>query len=204
MRRFLGSFEIEENRHNWLDGGRYVFDHQMRTNNNWRVVEPILERKKIGQSTRRFEWLKYIKSVTQTPLFGLDTLKKSMKCAQSGVWVLVLKYFFNLNHLSTLPHLSSFQNGLSEHVTIISSHFLNENVRTVERRTWTNVSCDLFITPRLIKGAWFLGLKYFSRSNFLIRFSYLSSFQNGFNDHSAIITSHFMIKNVGTILKFND
>ena len=60
-------------------------------------------------------------------------IEKMMKCTQSGAWVPVSKYLINLNHLSTLPHLPSFQNGLSEHVPIISSHFLNENVRAVER-----------------------------------------------------------------------
>ena len=77
--------------------------------------------------------MKCRKSGAQTPWSGLDALKKMTNCAQSGAWVPVSKYFINLNHLSTLPHLPSFQNGLSEHVTIISSHFLNENARAVER-----------------------------------------------------------------------
>ena len=67
------------------------------------------------------------------PLVWTGCIEKMMKCTQSGAWVPVSKYLINLNHLSTLPHLPSFQNGLSEHVPIISSHFLNENVRAVER-----------------------------------------------------------------------
>ena len=49
MIRFLDSPKIEENWQNWLDDGYYDSDYKMRTN-NWRIVEPILEIRKIGES----------------------------------------------------------------------------------------------------------------------------------------------------------
>ena len=50
MTRILDSPEIEENWPSWLNNGHYVCDHKMRTNNNWRTVEHILERRKVGES----------------------------------------------------------------------------------------------------------------------------------------------------------
>ena len=131
MTCFLDSPKIEENWQNWLGDGHYVFGHKMRTNNNWRAVEPILERRKTGESYEK-DWVIGIHKIwSPDPLVWTGCIEKMMKCAQSGAWVPVSKYLINLNHLSTLPHLSSFQNGISEHVIFISSHFLNENVRTV-------------------------------------------------------------------------
>ena len=90
-----------------------------------------------------FAWLKCVKSETHTTFSGLNALKKMKKCAQLGAWVPLSKYFINVNQLSTIPYLSSFQNGFSEHVTIISFHFMKENVRVVR--------CSPSIEPRRMR-----------------------------------------------------
>ena len=43
---------------------------------------------------------------------------------------------------------------------------------------------------------------HFNQANIPIRFSYLSSFQNGLNGPSTIISSHFMIKSIMTIINY--
>ena len=118
-----------------------------------------------------------------------------------GVWVRVSKYFINLNQLSTLPHLPSFQNGFIEHVTMISSHFLNENASIDKRGFPSRVPYAFVQYTRSNQWVWVPCFGYFSRSNLLIRYSVHSYFQNRLNRYSAIISSHFMIKNATAIIK---
>ena len=49
---------------------------------------------------------------------------------------------------------------------------------------------------RLNKGSLVPDMKYFESPCFHLGFSYLSSFQDGHNGPSVIISSHFIIKNV--------
>ena len=114
------------------------------------------------------------------------------------------KIFYPFNHLRRLIYLSSFQNGLSQLTTIISSNFINNNVRALDlnvKLAPIQESICLLIAPSPNYGAWVLGMTYFIRLNLFVRFSYLSRSHNGLNDPSIVIGSQFIIRNLETTIK---
>ena len=135
-----------------------------------------MERVIIEESYEKVLMIEIYKIWNPDPLVWTECIEIMIRCAQSGAWVPVSKYFINLNQLSTLPHLPSFQNGLSQHVTIITSHFFDENVRIVKCGPLVECVMSFVQSIHSNQGTWFPCFEYFSRSNLLLQFPYLSSF----------------------------
>ena len=74
-----------------------------------------------------------------------------------GAWAPSLKCFITSDYHFEMLHVSNFQNGLDDHLTIFSSYFRNQNVRTI-------IFLDIFRSPindprkKTYPGALFFGL----------------------------------------------
>ena len=118
----------------------YVFDHKMRTRNNWSAVEPIWETRMVGKLHEKAWTLEILELWNPGPLVRPKCIEKMIRRHSFRGLGSKVEIIFPFKVPSRFSHYPSFQNGLNDISVIFSSHFMSKNINT----TIKSVLCNFF------------------------------------------------------------